>query len=241
MRGSRSIVRGEGTNEGGLQNRNGSRARRRQLCMTTPQRRGKPPGELLYGVEAEMALSEVGLTWDDVSWNRKSYSGRVTRWGKISAPVPTDVLKLHVLVHELGHYWLHLELLPDGRKQIVNIPSHIKEYEADQYALRWFERNGIEVTDWLLKSCKFNVRNACAIDFLEGHGLHPGIVAWCEFTTEKLLAGVEQFPQLISIAVQRIADHEARIGNPTLLQPAQPSGLKGMIKRVRTALGFGTR
>lgn len=64
-----------------------------------------------------------------------------TNEGQILAPAGVTRRQLYVLAHECGHIVLH------GTRESWTKPSHVKEHEAETYALRAFARYGLEVPE----------------------------------------------------------------------------------------------
>ena len=194
----------------------------------------------MFGAQAEKALREAGLSWEDVLWHKTSKRGYVTRWAEIAAPQPSDVYGLHVLVHEIGHYALHLDTLPDGRKQLRAMPEHIREFEAELFAIHWFERNGIERPEWLVSNSQNYIRGACYADHESGVALQPHILAWCDLTTEKIDQHRAEQAAFVETVTRLI--REDRAEQAALKHPAPESiaanGLMAVLQRWRKALGL---
>ena len=128
--------------------------------------------------EAKTALAEHGLTWDDVHWYQSSRNGRVTRWGKIAAPVPADIERLYVLIHELGHHQLHMTRPVLGKPELAAISPHVREYDAEHYAHKWFAEHGIAVPAALTQAARAYVRVHVENDIAHGIVIEPAVAIW---------------------------------------------------------------
>jgi hypothetical protein len=89
------------------------------------------------------------------------------------APVVDDYT-LFTFLHEVGHATLHLA---NWRSQYC---GHVKEYEAEQFAITTFRKRGLRVTRSMLEHGKFNVLAHIANDRKQGIKIDPRIWKWCD-------------------------------------------------------------
>ena len=90
------------------------------------------------------------------------------------APRPTTREKLYVFLHECGHF--HLRHFPEDwavtplhrrmytRPEAASEPSHVQEYEAEQFAIQTMRREGIPVPRSMMKDAKGYVRDCIKDD-----------------------------------------------------------------------------
>jgi len=90
------------------------------------------------------------------------------------APRPVTREKLYVFLHECGHFTLrhfppswatnpvHKKLYT--RPEAAHQPTHVQEYEAEQFAIQTMRREGIPVPRTMLASAKKYVRECIKAD-----------------------------------------------------------------------------
>lgn len=87
----------------------------------------------------------------------------------IRVPLVCDDYSLAVYLHEVAHVKLH---------EHARTPSHVQEYEAEQWAFDALRKVGFRVTRTLLSSAKDNVRTHLIMNLVEGLPIDRAIRRW---------------------------------------------------------------
>lgn len=91
------------------------------------------------------------------------------RGGTIYCPFVCDDYSLYVYLHEVGHAKLH---------KTTKKPSHVVEYEAEQFAMKAMRDCGFSVRRAMLDGAKAYIREEIIKDRAKGHPIDPKIDKW---------------------------------------------------------------
>ena len=91
------------------------------------------------------------------------------RGGTIYCPFVCDDYSLYVFLHEVGHAKLH---------KYSKKPTHVTEYEAEQFAMKSMRDCGFRVSRTILQGAKRYVREEIIKDRAKGHPIDRKIDRW---------------------------------------------------------------
>ena len=98
---------------------------------------------------------------------------------EIHSPVPTDRDGLFFFLHECAHLIL--------RHWHVKLPVWRQEYEAEQWAIATFRREGIPVSKEMIKEAKRYVKATIIAHLKKGRPRPPlKVLRWCDILPEEI-------------------------------------------------------
>jgi hypothetical protein len=71
--------------------------------------------------------------------------------GELTAPIPDSLEKLLIYLHECGHFWLH--------KDAQIVPTYLREFQAETWALKAMTEAGLNLTDEFVFKSRQRIAN----------------------------------------------------------------------------------